>query len=47
MTNIGIAIIGHESTCEDPALDQARQGLVSNNNDGFAHHPMQRQLGFM
>jgi hypothetical protein len=35
MTNIGIDIIGHEGTCEDPALDQARQGLVSNNNVRF------------
>ncbi len=31
VTNIGIDIIGHEGVCEDPALDQARQGLVSGN----------------
>jgi len=45
MTNIGIAIIGHESTCEDPALDQARQGLVSNNNVRFCSSPYATAAG--
>ena len=30
-TNIGIDIIGHEETCPNPELDQARNGVVKNN----------------
>lgn len=30
-TNIGIDIIGHEETCPNPVLDQARNGVVKNN----------------
>lgn len=32
LTNIGIDVIGHEGTCSNPANDQARNGLVKNNN---------------
>jgi hypothetical protein len=31
ITNIGIDIIGHEGTCDDPLLDQARNGVISDN----------------
>ncbi|MFC2136782.1 right-handed parallel beta-helix repeat-containing protein [Bacteroidota bacterium] len=31
ISNIGIDIIGHEGTCENPTNDQARNGLVKNN----------------
>lgn len=31
ITNIGIDIIGHEGTCSDPNLDQARNGLIRDN----------------
>lgn len=31
LTNIGIVAIGHEGTCTDPALDQARNGYFSKN----------------
>ena len=31
ISNIGIDIIGHEGTCPDPALDQARNGIIANN----------------
>jgi hypothetical protein len=31
VTNIGIDIIGHEGTCDDPLLDQARNGVISDN----------------
>mgnify|MGYP001165532094 FL=1 len=31
-TNIPIVVIGHEGECSDPALDQARNGLIKNNN---------------
>lgn len=30
-TNIPIVAIGHEGECSDPALDQARNGLIKNN----------------
>lgn len=35
ISNIGIDIIGHEGTCLNPNLDQARNGLISWNT---AHH---------
>lgn len=31
-TNIPIAAIGHEGECSDPTVDQARNGLIKNNN---------------
>ncbi len=31
VTNIGIDIIGHEGTCSDPDLDQARNGTIADN----------------
>jgi len=31
VTNIGIVMIGHEQTCTDPALDQARNGICKDN----------------
>jgi hypothetical protein len=31
-TNIPIVAIGHEGECSDPAVDQARNGLIKNNN---------------
>ena len=31
VTNIGIDIIGHEGTCSDPSLDQARNGTITDN----------------
>ncbi len=31
ITNIGIDIIGHEGTCDDPRLDQARNGVIRGN----------------
>jgi len=31
LTNIGIVAIGHEGTCADPLLDQARNGIISGN----------------
>jgi hypothetical protein len=31
LTNIGIVAIGHEETCPDPLLDQARNGVIHNN----------------
>ena len=31
-TNIPIVAIGHEGECSDPTLDQARNGLIKNNN---------------
>lgn len=31
LTNIGIVAIGHEQTCPDPALDQARNGTIEQN----------------
>lgn len=31
ITNIGIDIIGHEGTCDDPTFDQARNGVISDN----------------
>lgn len=31
IANIGIDAIGHEGTCSDPAVDQARNGLISDN----------------
>ncbi|MEZ5198217.1 MAG: right-handed parallel beta-helix repeat-containing protein [Bacteroidales bacterium] len=31
ITNIGIDIIGHEGTCSNPALDQARNGTIGRN----------------
>jgi len=31
-TNIPIVAIGHEGECSDPILDQARNGLIKNNN---------------
>ena len=31
ITNIGIDIIGHEGTCSNPALDQARNGKIDRN----------------
>ncbi len=31
-TNIPIVAIGHEGECPDPTLDQARNGLIKNNN---------------
>ncbi len=31
-TNIPIVVIGHEGECSDPTLDQARNGLIKNNN---------------
>lgn len=31
VTNIGIDIIGHEGTCDDPEKDQARNGIISKN----------------
>lgn len=31
-TNIPLVAIGHEGECPDPALDQARNGLIKNNN---------------
>jgi len=31
VSNIGIDIIGHEGTCSDPILDQARNGLIQSN----------------
>ena len=31
ITNIGIVMIGHEQTCSDPALDQARNGICKEN----------------
>lgn len=45
MSNIGIDIIGHEDTCEDPSLDQARQGLVSNNKVYFCTSPYASAAG--
>ena len=35
LTNIGIVAIGHEETCSDPLLDQARNGSIRNNT---VHH---------
>jgi hypothetical protein len=35
LTNIGIDCIGHEGTCPDPLLDQARNGIVQ---DNITHH---------
>jgi hypothetical protein len=35
LTNIGVDLIGHEGTCNNPANDQARNGLVKNNT---IHH---------
>lgn len=31
ISNIGIDIIGHEGTCNNEALDQARNGIIANN----------------
>ncbi len=31
VTNIGIDIIGHEGTCDDPTKDQARNGYIAKN----------------
>jgi Right handed beta helix region len=31
LTNIGIVAIGHEGTCADPLLDQARNGTITGN----------------
>lgn len=31
ITNIGIDIIGHEGVCDNPALDQARNGVIRGN----------------
>jgi len=31
ITNIGIDMIGHEGTCADPLLDQARNGVCTGN----------------
>lgn len=35
LTNIGIVAIGHEETCSDPLLDQARNGVIATNR---VHH---------
>ena len=32
ITNIAIAAIGHEGECTNPALDQARNGIIKNND---------------
>ncbi|MBK8341442.1 MAG: right-handed parallel beta-helix repeat-containing protein [Flavobacteriales bacterium] len=32
ISNIGIDLIGHEGTCADPALDQARSGTITGND---------------
>ncbi|MBK7268146.1 MAG: right-handed parallel beta-helix repeat-containing protein [Flavobacteriales bacterium] len=32
ITNIGIGLIGHEGTCPDPILDQARSGIILANH---------------
>lgn len=32
VTNIGIVMIGHEQTCSNPALDQARNGVCNSNS---------------
>ena len=39
LTNIGIVAIGHEENCTDPLLDQARNGMISQNTVHGCHSP--------
>jgi len=39
LTNIGIVAIGHEENCSDPLLDQARNGVITENNVHGCHSP--------
>jgi hypothetical protein len=39
LTNIGIVAIGHEETCPDPLLDQARNGRITKNTVWNCHSP--------
>ena len=39
LTNIGIVAIGHEETCSDPLLDQARNGSITGNNVRYCNSP--------
>jgi len=39
LTNIGIVAIGHEETCSDPLLDQARNGRIHHNTVYRCHSP--------
>jgi Right handed beta helix region len=39
LTNIGIVAIGHEGTCSDSLLDQARNGSIESNNVRYCNSP--------
>ncbi|MES2556817.1 MAG: T9SS type A sorting domain-containing protein [Bacteroidota bacterium] len=39
LTNIGIVAIGHEETCSDPLLDQARNGSITGNVVRYCNSP--------
>ena len=39
LTNIGIVAIGHEGTCSDSLVDQARNGSITGNNVRYCNSP--------
>ena len=45
LTNIGIDIIGHEGTCDDPVQDQARNGEISFNYTANCQSPYATSAG--
>jgi len=45
ITNIGIVMIGHEQTCSDPALDQARNGICKENTTYKCSSPYAANAG--
>lgn len=45
ISNIGIDIIGHEGTCDDPSKDQARNGLIKGNKTYNCQSPYATSAG--
>ena len=45
VTNIGIDVIGHEGTCDDPSKDQARNGIISQNTTYNCQSPYATSAG--
>lgn len=45
VSNIGIDVIGHEGTCSDPSLDQARNGIIRNNRTARCTSPYATSAG--